>query len=75
MLLRCPKVKIPVRIAQQPSAAPVDKGLLASDAAYSKDVILSTATETAAVNASGSKCVLRDDKHKCVNDDKEVYAA
>eukprot|EP01084_Bolivina_argentea_P000328 629_1 len=46
--LRCPKVKVPVKNAQQPSAAPVDKGLLA-DAASSKDVTISTTAETAAV--------------------------
>ncbi len=68
---RCPKVKVPVKIAQQPSAAPVDKGLLA-DAASSKDVTISTTAETAAVNDSGSKCVLQEDKSNGVDDENEV---
>ncbi len=70
-VIRCPKVKVPVKNAQQPSAAPVDKGLLA-DAASSKDVTISTTAETAAVNDSGSKCVLQEDKSNGVDDENEV---
>ncbi len=66
---RCPKVKVAVKIAQLPSAIPVDKGLLV-DAASSEDVsvLIPADGKTAAVNDSGSKCVLQEDKNNGVDE-------